>query len=75
MARTLDQKLSERLKQLALIDNKPGASARLGAQLVAKAKARPLSAVREHLALGQPETVQQPEVRPYQELHTDCPHG
>ena len=38
MARTLDQKLSERLKQLALIDNKPGASARLGAQLVAKAK-------------------------------------
>jgi tripartite-type tricarboxylate transporter receptor subunit TctC len=38
VARTVAQKLSERLKQPVLIDNKPGASAQLGAQYVAKAK-------------------------------------
>ena len=38
VARTVGQKLSERLKQPVLIDNKPGASAQLGAQYVAKAK-------------------------------------
>lgn len=38
VARTVGQKLSERLKQPVLIDNKPGASAQLGAQFVAKAK-------------------------------------
>lgn len=38
VARTVAQKLSERLKQPVLVDNKPGASAQLGAQYVAKAK-------------------------------------
>ncbi len=38
VARTVAQKLSERLKQPVLIDNKPGASAQLAAQYVAKAK-------------------------------------
>jgi tripartite-type tricarboxylate transporter receptor subunit TctC len=38
VARTVAQKLSERLKQPVLIDNKPGASAQIGAQFVAKAK-------------------------------------
>lgn len=38
VARTVAQKLSERLKQPVVIDNKPGASAQLGAQHVAKAK-------------------------------------
>lgn len=38
IARTVGQKLSERLKQPVIIDNKPGASAQLGAQFVAKAK-------------------------------------
>lgn len=38
VARTVGQKLSERLKQPVIIDNKPGASAQLGAQFVAKAK-------------------------------------
>jgi tripartite-type tricarboxylate transporter receptor subunit TctC len=38
VARTVAQKLSERLKQPVLVDNKPGASAQLGAQFVAKAK-------------------------------------
>lgn len=38
VARAVGQKLSERLKQPVLIDNKPGASAQLGAQFVAKAK-------------------------------------
>jgi len=39
VARTVAQKLSERLKQTVVVDNKPGASAQVGAQLVAKAKA------------------------------------
>lgn len=38
VARTVGQKLSERLKQPVVIDNKPGASAQVGAQFVAKAK-------------------------------------
>ena len=38
VARTVAQKLSERLKQPVLVDNKPGASAQLGAQFVAKAR-------------------------------------
>lgn len=38
VARAVGQKLSERLKQPVIIDNKPGASAQLGAQFVAKAK-------------------------------------
>jgi tripartite-type tricarboxylate transporter receptor subunit TctC len=38
VARTVGQKLSERLKQVVVIDNKPGASAQLGAVHVAKAK-------------------------------------
>jgi tripartite-type tricarboxylate transporter receptor subunit TctC len=38
VARTVGQKLAERLKQTVLIDNKPGASAQIGAQFVAKAK-------------------------------------
>lgn len=38
VARAVGQKLSERLKQPVLIDNKPGASAQVGAQFVAKAK-------------------------------------
>ena len=38
VARTVAQKLSERLKQPVVVDNKPGASAQLGAQFVAKAK-------------------------------------
>lgn len=38
VARTVGQKLSERLKQAVVIDNKPGASAQLGAVHVAKAK-------------------------------------
>jgi tripartite-type tricarboxylate transporter receptor subunit TctC len=38
VARTVAQKLSERLKQPVLVDNKPGASAQVGAQFVAKAK-------------------------------------
>lgn len=38
IARTVGQKLSERLKQPVVIDNKPGASAQVGAQFVAKAK-------------------------------------
>ncbi|RUP31706.1 MAG: tripartite tricarboxylate transporter substrate binding protein [Curvibacter sp.] len=38
VARTLGQKLAERLRQPVLIDNRPGASAQLGAQYVAKAK-------------------------------------
>lgn len=37
-ARVVGQRLAERLKQPVLIDNKPGASAQLGAQFVAKAK-------------------------------------
>lgn len=38
VARTVAQKLSERLKQTVVVDNKPGASAQVGAQFVAKAK-------------------------------------
>jgi len=38
VARTVGQKLSERLKQPVIIDNKPGASAQIGAQFVAQAK-------------------------------------
>jgi tripartite-type tricarboxylate transporter receptor subunit TctC len=38
VARAVAQKLSDRLKQPVVIDNKPGASAQLGAQYVAKAK-------------------------------------
>lgn len=38
VARTVGQKLSERLKQPVVIDNKPGASAQIGAQFVAQAK-------------------------------------
>jgi len=38
VARAVGQKLSERLKQPVVIDNKPGASAQIGAQFVAKAK-------------------------------------
>ncbi|MEY2952056.1 MAG: hypothetical protein RLZZ401_143, partial [Pseudomonadota bacterium] len=38
VARTVGQKLAERLRQPVLIDNKPGASAQLGAQFVARAK-------------------------------------
>ena len=38
VARTVGQKLADRLKQPVLIDNKPGASAQLAAQFVAKAK-------------------------------------
>jgi tripartite-type tricarboxylate transporter receptor subunit TctC len=38
VARAVGQKLSERLKQPVLIDNKPGASAQIGALFVAKAK-------------------------------------
>ena len=38
VARTVGQKLSERLKQSVVIENKPGASAQLGAVHVAKAK-------------------------------------
>lgn len=38
VARTVSQKLSERLKQPVLVDNKPGASAQVAAQIVAKAK-------------------------------------
>ncbi len=38
VARVVAQKLSDRLKQPVLIDNKPGASAQIGAQHVAKAK-------------------------------------
>ena len=38
VARAVGQKLSDRLKQPVVIDNKPGASAQIGAQFVAKAK-------------------------------------
>jgi tripartite-type tricarboxylate transporter receptor subunit TctC len=38
VARAVAQKLSERLKQPVVVDNKPGASAQIGAQFVAKAK-------------------------------------
>lgn len=38
VARTVGQKLSERLKQPVLIDNKPGANAQIAAQHAAKAK-------------------------------------
>lgn len=38
VARIVGQKLSERLKQPVLVDNKPGASAQIGAQAAAKAK-------------------------------------
>lgn len=38
VARAVGQKLSERLKQPVIIDNKPGASAQIGAQFVAQAK-------------------------------------
>ena len=38
VARAIGQKLGERLRQPVLIDNRPGASAQLGAQYVAKAK-------------------------------------
>jgi tripartite-type tricarboxylate transporter receptor subunit TctC len=37
VARTVGQKLSERLKQPVVVDNKPGASGNIGAALVAKA--------------------------------------
>lgn len=38
VARTLGQKLAERLGQPVLVDNKPGANAQLAAQIVARAK-------------------------------------
>jgi len=38
VARIVGQKLSERLKQPVVVDNKPGASAQIGAQAAAKAK-------------------------------------
>src|SRR5688572_12703279 len=38
VARTVAQKLSDRLKQPVLIENRPGASAQIGAQAAAKAK-------------------------------------
>jgi tripartite-type tricarboxylate transporter receptor subunit TctC len=38
VARIVGQKLSERLKQPVVIDNKPGASAQIGAQAAAKAR-------------------------------------
>jgi tripartite-type tricarboxylate transporter receptor subunit TctC len=38
VARTVSQKLSERLKQTVVVDNKPGANAQVAAQYVAKAK-------------------------------------
>lgn len=38
VARTVAQKLGERLKQPVIIDNKPGANAQVAAQFVAKAK-------------------------------------
>lgn len=39
VARVIAKRLGERLKQPVLVDNKPGASAQIGAQYVAKAKA------------------------------------
>ena len=53
VARTVGQKLSERLKQAVVIDNKPGASAQLGAVHVAKAKPDD----DKHLAFCEPEPV------------------
>jgi tripartite-type tricarboxylate transporter receptor subunit TctC len=38
VARAVAQKLADQLKQTVLVDNKPGASAQLGAMQVAKAK-------------------------------------
>ncbi len=38
VARVIAQKLSDRLKQQVIVDNKPGASAQIGAVFVAKAK-------------------------------------
>lgn len=39
VARVIAQKLSERLKQQVVVDNKAGASAQIGAEFVSKAKA------------------------------------
>ena len=59
MARMVAQKLTESLEQPVVVDNKPGANANLGADIVAKARRRRL-----HLAGGDADTRGEPGLVP-----------